>query len=267
MPLRHIAALACLALTAAAPPEQRLDVALSNFASTPSMIPLVHGQRYVLHLSSKGGHSFAATQSCPPSAQSAKPILQASASSALRGETVELRWFGRYEKVDAYLPPACLEGWEVSDPAIATLSADRRQLRISASAALNAQVTVRVRAGEQEAIVRVRVRPPGEVVLWGTWRAVKAEHCGRLPAELQFGRTDEFNFTFTEQMVETMVSGAGSYAWRPEAGTLMLDGVPTRAALKDGRLVIEGAGFTTGTRADGRVASAPQCTSIWSPAG
>ncbi|NIJ63308.1 putative cupredoxin-like copper-binding protein [Sphingomonas leidyi] len=50
-----------LALTAAAPAsEQRIDVALSNFKFTPSTIALVHGQRYVLHLTSSGGHSFAA---------------------------------------------------------------------------------------------------------------------------------------------------------------------------------------------------------------
>jgi len=59
MPLRLFAPLALL-LTAAAPAEQRLEVALSNFAFTPATIALVHGQPYVLHLSSKGGHSFAA---------------------------------------------------------------------------------------------------------------------------------------------------------------------------------------------------------------
>ena len=57
-----------LALTAAAPAsEQRIDVALSNFKFTPSTIALVHGQRYVLHLTSSGGHSFAADQ-CADSA-------------------------------------------------------------------------------------------------------------------------------------------------------------------------------------------------------
>lgn len=41
-------------------PEQRVDVALSNFKFTPSTIALEHGQPYVLHLTSSGGHSFAA---------------------------------------------------------------------------------------------------------------------------------------------------------------------------------------------------------------
>lgn len=49
-----------LLATAAAPAEQRVEVALSNFRFTPATIPLVHGQPYVLHLSSRGGHSFAA---------------------------------------------------------------------------------------------------------------------------------------------------------------------------------------------------------------
>ena len=49
------------ALIAAAPaPAQRVDVGLSNFKFTPSAIHLHHGQQYVLHLTSTGGHAFAA---------------------------------------------------------------------------------------------------------------------------------------------------------------------------------------------------------------
>lgn len=59
MPLR-LTALLFFALTAAAPAPQRIDIALSNFKFAPATIPLVHGQHYVLHLSSSGGHSFAA---------------------------------------------------------------------------------------------------------------------------------------------------------------------------------------------------------------
>ncbi|WBY07082.1 hypothetical protein PIB19_16830 [Sphingomonas sp. 7/4-4] len=65
MPLLRLAPL-LLVLTAAAPAGQRVDVALSNFAFTPATIQLTHGQSYVLHLSSKGGHSFAARAFSPP---------------------------------------------------------------------------------------------------------------------------------------------------------------------------------------------------------
>jgi len=59
--MRTPLAVLALALTAAAPPpEQRIDIALSNFKFTPSTIALVHGQSYVLHLTSSGRHSFAA---------------------------------------------------------------------------------------------------------------------------------------------------------------------------------------------------------------
>ncbi len=60
--MRKLLPFAALALTAAAPApaERRVDVALSNFKFTPDTIALVHGQPYVLHLSSSGGHSFAA---------------------------------------------------------------------------------------------------------------------------------------------------------------------------------------------------------------
>jgi plastocyanin len=60
MPLTRLATPLLLALTAAAPAEQRIDIALANFAFSPATISLVHGQPYVLHLSSSGGHSFAA---------------------------------------------------------------------------------------------------------------------------------------------------------------------------------------------------------------
>ncbi len=53
--------LAALALTASAQP-QRIDVQLSNFKFAPATITLTHGQPYVLHLSSSGGHSFAARE-------------------------------------------------------------------------------------------------------------------------------------------------------------------------------------------------------------
>jgi plastocyanin len=56
LPLALIAALPSIA----APGEQRVDVALSNFKFTPSEIHLHHGQQYVLHLTSTGGHSFSA---------------------------------------------------------------------------------------------------------------------------------------------------------------------------------------------------------------
>ncbi|MDT8759247.1 copper-binding protein [Sphingomonas psychrotolerans] len=59
MPLR-LATLLFLVLTAAAPAERRIDVALSNFRIAPGTIALIHGQPYVLHLSSSGGHSFVA---------------------------------------------------------------------------------------------------------------------------------------------------------------------------------------------------------------
>lgn len=60
MGFRVLVPLAALALTAAAPVPQRIDVALSNFRFTPSTIALRHGQPYLLHLTSSGGHSFSA---------------------------------------------------------------------------------------------------------------------------------------------------------------------------------------------------------------
>jgi uncharacterized cupredoxin-like copper-binding protein len=57
--LRLVLPIAALALTASAQP-QRIDIQLSNFKFAPSTITLIHGQPYVLHLSSNGGHSLVA---------------------------------------------------------------------------------------------------------------------------------------------------------------------------------------------------------------
>jgi plastocyanin len=53
-------ALALLVAPAAAQDATRIDIALTNFEFTPSTIQLKAGQRYMLHLTSSGGHNFAA---------------------------------------------------------------------------------------------------------------------------------------------------------------------------------------------------------------
>ncbi|NIJ21608.1 putative cupredoxin-like copper-binding protein [Sphingomonas naasensis] len=60
MPVRLALPVLALLTASAAPAPQRIDVALSNFRFTPATIELTHGRPYILHLSSKGGHSFAA---------------------------------------------------------------------------------------------------------------------------------------------------------------------------------------------------------------
>ena len=49
-----------LALLIAPAQETRIDVAMSNFEFTPATIHLKARQPYMLHLTSDGGHSFAA---------------------------------------------------------------------------------------------------------------------------------------------------------------------------------------------------------------
>jgi len=56
---RLVLPFAALALTGSAQP-QRIDIRLSNFKFAPATITMTHGQAYVLHLSSSGGHSLVA---------------------------------------------------------------------------------------------------------------------------------------------------------------------------------------------------------------
>lgn len=67
MRVAQIFALPFLLLGAAKPgttPAQTVDVHLSNFQITPSIIRLTHGQSYVLHFAndSGGGHNFVAKE-------------------------------------------------------------------------------------------------------------------------------------------------------------------------------------------------------------
>lgn len=81
-------------LAAAATPEQRIDVALSNFKFTPSTIELLHGQSYVLHLTSSGGHSFAAKEFFSAAAMPAadRKILKDGKVELDGGEVVDLHF-------------------------------------------------------------------------------------------------------------------------------------------------------------------------------
>jgi plastocyanin len=92
--LRRSAALAFLALTAAAPAEQRIDVELSNFKFTPATIQLVHGQPYVLHIASSGGHSFSAraffTAATMPAADRAR--LRDGKAELAGGESIDVHF-------------------------------------------------------------------------------------------------------------------------------------------------------------------------------
>jgi plastocyanin len=60
MPVIRYALLGFVLAASAPTPAERVDIALSNFKFTPATIHLKHGQQYVLHLTSTGGHAFAA---------------------------------------------------------------------------------------------------------------------------------------------------------------------------------------------------------------
>ena len=88
-------ALPLLALTlTGARAEQPIDVALSNFKFAPSTIRLEHGQPYILHLTSSGGHSFAAKTFFAAAAM--RPSERAKVASGKieleGGESVEVRF-------------------------------------------------------------------------------------------------------------------------------------------------------------------------------
>ena len=93
---------AAFALTASAQP-QRIDVELSNFKFAPTTITMTHGQPYVLHLSSSGGHSFAAK------AFFAAATMPAADRAKIQGGSVELEGG---ESIDIHLTAPAAGSYE-----------------------------------------------------------------------------------------------------------------------------------------------------------
>lgn len=82
MTMTRFAALALFALTASATPaETRIDIEMSNFKFAPEPIQMKAGQPYLLHLTSDGGHSFAA-----PAFFAAATIAPADAAKIVKGK-------------------------------------------------------------------------------------------------------------------------------------------------------------------------------------
>ena len=150
------------------------------------------------------------------------------------------------------LPLECTSRWTVTPPGLATLSADRRTLRIADDAPAGAEFTLSFLAGGESVAKRFRITGRDELVLTGRYGQTALEGCqaSEPVREIEFGGDGRFSVTFTP--FETYRDYWGTYRFDPATGAVAMtvDGGNYRPPGLDlegtarfnpqGRLVLEG---------------------------
>ncbi len=166
-----------------------------------------------------------------------------------QGTTIVVRpfWTRGYDgEKDA--PWACFRKWRTSDPAIAAIDPRTGKMTVASAARPGTVLTLYATFRGQERTMGVwRIVGANQVVLTGVWHEKErnADCAGRRVAELRFNDSDGYDFTFPERMVETMVSGGGTYSWDAATNQLDLGGRTYRAIRSGSTLTLEGPNFDT----------------------
>ena len=168
--------------------------------------------------------------------------LTANPASARAGESVELRHSFEFSAYGPqHIPLTCVDHWQIDPPEAASLSADRRTLRVSDDAQAGGEIRVTVTANGHPHTLAIPVVRDGEFHVLGNWAALPVQACYSRPAprEIHFGQDDVVLFA--------LGTGPGTwndrreYTFDPANGVLTLNGESGTAHLDDdGHLVITG---------------------------
>jgi hypothetical protein len=181
-------------------------------------------------------------------------FLDVEPGPARQGRTLRIaatQWRGAGTYV---LPPDCTTDWSVSDASLATLSDDRKSLRIADGATPGTTLTITYRVGLKPQLVRVSmpIVAKDAFVLTGRRSQKAVEGCPGLEpiGELEF--TADGHFAVTWHPIETYQDYWGTYRFDPGTGALSMtvDGGNDRpggldlegkaSMAPDGALVLEG---------------------------
>jgi len=137
------------------------------------------------------------------------------AVSALSAGGEQDTWGGR-------VPLKCLKGWTVSDPKVATLSADHASLAIAADAPPGTEVRLSARLDGQEVVKSFTVVARDAVVLTGFWKEVGDADCpvGN-PSIMELHFLPDGKFELTWQPFERYVDYWGDYSFDPASGAIV----------------------------------------------
>lgn len=124
-------------------------------------------------------------------------------------------WGGR-------VPLKCLNGWTVSDPKIATLSADHTTLTLAADAPPGAPVLLSARIGGKDVSTSLTVVARDAVVLTGFWKEVGDADCpiGN-PSIMELHFLPGGKFELTWQPFERYIDYWGDYSFDAASGAIV----------------------------------------------
>lgn len=168
--------------------------------------------------------------------------LAADPASVRAGDTVELRHSFEFSAYGPqHIPLVCVDHWQIDPPELATLSEDRRTLRVSEAAVPGSEIRVTVTASGYPYTLAVPVLADGQAGILGNWQSLPSQSCYGSPAprEIHFGQDGLALFAL----------GLGASVW-DESRTFMFDGASGVLNLdeqsgtvrfdNDGHLVITG---------------------------
>ncbi|MFZ5668681.1 MAG: hypothetical protein ACOY4K_04245 [Pseudomonadota bacterium] len=144
---------------------------------------------------------------------------------ARQGATLKIAAVGLTEDNPwgAPVPVACLKGWTVSDPAVATLAADHGELVIADTAPVGTRVKLTAALRGVKAEIEVTVVARDAVVLTGYWSEVGDAACPLHEPplrELHFLGDGRFEVTWTP--FERYVDYWGTFSFDPATGAVAL---------------------------------------------
>jgi hypothetical protein len=148
--------------------------------------------------------------------------LNVDPAAARQGSTLRLQPMQQRGPAMPAVPIECTADWSVSDPALASLSEDRRTLHIADDATPGAHVTVSYRVGGRRVGNSVSIVGRDAVVLTGRRMQRKVEGCDGLEPvrELEFSAEGRFAVTFFP--FETYKDYWGTYRFDPATGALSM---------------------------------------------
>ncbi|HRD28177.1 MAG TPA: hypothetical protein PLO65_07750 [Caulobacter sp.] len=115
----------------------------------------------------------------------------------------------------------CLKGWTVSDPGLATLSADHSTLTLAADAPPGARVTLSARLAGKPVVAEITVVARDAVVLTGFWKEVGDADCPLgSPSIMELHFLPGGKFELTWQPFERYVDYWGDYSFDPGTGAV-----------------------------------------------
>lgn len=148
--------------------------------------------------------------------------LEISPTLARQGTTIALRPKQARGPAMPSEPLDCTSDWQVSDPALASISDDRLSLRIAEDARPGAELIVSYLGGGKPVRRSIRIVGKDEKVLTGIRGQRSVETC-TLPGnvgEIEF--TDKGQFSVTFQPFETYRDYWGTYEFDPATGAVAM---------------------------------------------